>query len=713
MRNIRYITILALAAALGPALARAADNKPSAEERQRPLIEVLKSGAPSAEKAITCKQLALCGNQDAVPALAPLLADPQLSSWARIALEVIPGPAADEALRAALGTLHGRLLVGAINSISVRRDAGAVDLLIGRLKDADGDADVASAAAVALGHIGGDTALKALEGSLSTAPAGVRSAVTEGITLFAERALAEAKSDEAVRLYDAIRKADVPALRVLEATRGAILARKAAGLPLLVELLQSPEKARFALGLRVARELAAPEVIDTLTAELKRAAPERQSLLILALADCGDAKVLPIILQAAQSGPGAVRATAIGLLKRLGNASCVPVLLDAAMQADEELSQAARTVLADLPGGEIDQDLAARLAKADGPARLILIDLAGRRPIAAATPTLLKAADDSDAQIRAAAITALGATIAVDDLPVLIARVASPRTPEDGAAAEKALSAACQRMPDSEACADKLIAAMSQSPVPVKCQFLAILGAVGGAKAIQTVAAAARDTDPEIREAGSRLLGSWMNLDAAPALLDLARTAADDKYKVRALRGYIRLVRQFTMPDAERAKMCRIAMETAQRDAEKKLVLELLGRCPSMDTFSLALETAKTPSLKNEATGVAFLIADKIGGRSPAVQKALAELGQGTVKLEIIKAEYGTDEKFKDVTTILQRHAHNFPVIILPSPDYNSSFGGDPAGGVVKRLKIYYRMEGKAGEISLPENSTILLPMPK
>ncbi len=89
-----------------------------------------------------------------------MLADPQLASWARIALEAIPGPAADAALRRALGKLQGNLLVGVINSIGVRRDPKAVSGLVKKLKDAD--PDVASAAAVALGRIGGTKAAKAL-----------------------------------------------------------------------------------------------------------------------------------------------------------------------------------------------------------------------------------------------------------------------------------------------------------------------------------------------------------------------------------------------------------------------------------------------------------------------------------------------------------------------------------------------------------------------
>ena len=168
--------------------------------------------------------------------MAALLPNPELSSWARVALEVIPGPAADKALRAAMDKVQGRLLVGVVNSLGVRGDIGAADLLVARLTDAD--AEVASAAAVALGRIGGEPAMKALTQALTSAPAGVRSAVAEGCILSAERVLAENRSAEAVKLYDAVRKADVLPQRILEATRGAILARGTAGVPLLVEQLR-------------------------------------------------------------------------------------------------------------------------------------------------------------------------------------------------------------------------------------------------------------------------------------------------------------------------------------------------------------------------------------------------------------------------------------------------------------------------------------------
>jgi len=171
-------------------------------------------------------------------------------------------------------------------------------------------------------------------------------------------------------------------------------------------------------------------------------------------------------------------------------------------------------------------------------------------------------------------------------------------------------------------------------------------------------------------------------------------------------------VRQFTMPDEERARMCRTALEAAERDAEKKLVLEVMGRYPSVDMLRLAVDAARVASLKNDAAATSLAIAQKIGG-SADVQKLLAQIGHDPVKVEIIKAEYGAGTTFKDVTALLRQHVRDFPLIVLPSPSYNSAFDGDPVPGTVKQLKVQYRINGKAAEASFPENATILLPVPE
>lgn len=705
-RTISSVVFLATVAALA-AHVQAADSQNPAKEKE--LIEKLRSNAPGADKAIACKELAVWGSPQAVPELAKLLGDEKLASWSRIALEAIPGPEAGEALRKAMDSLKGRLLVGTINSIGVRRDEGAVEPLTVILKDPE--TDVASAAAVALGRIGNAAATKTLRASLAGAPAKVRTAVAEGCILCAERRMAEGKADEAVEIYDEVRKAEVPKQKVLEATRGAILARKSQGIPLLIDQFRSEDRASFRLGLSTAREVAGREVADALAGEVIRATPERAALLLAAFADLSDS-VPPAVLEVAKSGPKPVRIAAIGVVGRLGDASSLSTLLEIAGESDAELAQAAKAALAGLPGEKINGELLARLPKAESKTLAVLIELIGQRRIDA-VPDLVKAVDHPDAAVRGAALTALGATVGAKDLPVLVSQVVSPQNSNDAEVARKALRAASVRMPDREACAAELVAAMSKAPAPAKPVLLEILGEMGGARALATIGDAVKGSDPVLQDTGSRVLGEWMTLDAAPVLLDLAKTAPSDKYQVRALRGYIRLARQFSKSDKERAEMCQQALDASGRAAEQQLVLTVLEKYPSPEALQVVIKAKQVPALKEESTRVALAIIQKLGAKAGDTRELLAKIGLDPMKVEIIKAEYGAGDKQKDVTETLKQHAGDLPLITLPSPSYSASFGGDPVPGTVKQLKVQYRINGKAGEASFAEDAIVMLPMPK
>ena len=220
---------LSLAAALllgGTAPLFAQTVPPATPEQVNALIDVLKSDAAQKEKADACRQLAIVGTKEAVPALAALLADEKLSHMARYGLEPIPDPSVDAALRAALETLKGRQLAGVIGSIGVRRDAQAVAPLVRFLKDAD--PDVAKTAAKALGKIATPEAAAALKENLAVESASLRAAVANGCLGCAESLLAQGKRAEAAAIYDSVAKAELPKHFRIAAAQGAILARQPA-----------------------------------------------------------------------------------------------------------------------------------------------------------------------------------------------------------------------------------------------------------------------------------------------------------------------------------------------------------------------------------------------------------------------------------------------------------------------------------------------------
>jgi hypothetical protein len=390
----------------------------------------------------------------------------------------------------------------------------------------------------------------------------------------------------------------------------------------------------------------------------------------------------------------------------------VNTLLETALGDDADLGKAARKTLAEISSKKVDTQIASLLPKAEGKQLSLLLELVGQRRIEA-TSALLKALDSKDKAVRTAALSALGETVDAKNLNVLISQVVAPKNSDDAEAAEKALKAASIRMPDREAAAAELSAAIDKAKaLAIKIKLLEVVGAVGGKKALAAVGAAGKSNEAQLQDASTKILGEWTTPDAGPVLLDLAKMQGQ-RYQVRALRGYIRIPRQMALPDDERVAMLKNAMEAAKQPAERKLVLEVLRRVPSETSLKMATDALKAAELKEDATAAALFIAQALTAKGVDVSDQLAKAGFEKVKVEIVKAEYGAESGKKDVTSILQKRATDLPLITLPENTYNKSFGGDPAPGSTKQLKVQYKINGKPGEATFAEGALIVLPTPK
>jgi HEAT repeat protein len=587
-------------------------------EMEPKLIAVLRSDAPADEKAITCKRLAVYGSARAVPALAPLLLDEHLASWARIPLEVIPGEAADAALRDAVPKLQGRLLVGTINSIGVRRDGKAVTELTAKLKDTD--EQVASAAAVALGRIGGAQAATALKSFLTVAPSAVRSSAAEGCIRCAEHFLADGQSGQAIELYDLVRKTDLPKNKVLEGVRGAILARKDNGIPLLLEQLHSTDKPFFQIGLRAARELPGGKATEAVAAEMHRATPEHQPLLLLALADRNDEAAMPTIVEAARNGPAKLRLVAVNILDRLGKVSTVPVLIQVAAGSDPELTQAALVALTRMPGADLDARLLDHLGPAKGKTRQVLIEVAARRQIEGAIPLIVTDAQDPDPGIHSAAVQALGTlggTAQVSDVVKLFSTAQNEKQRQD---LEGALLAISGRLGSS--CATSLLPLAHSSDSAVRKVALHALASAGGSEALVAIKQAAEDADPSVQDEAVRTLSTWPNTwpedeSIAEPLLNIAKASKKPNYQVLAMRGYLQFLEgDKQMRADEKLAKVKEAVPFMTRPEEKRSAIAVVQSIPAAKSLELLMTFAADPALKEDAC---LAIVDFAGRNLPGV----------------------------------------------------------------------------------------------
>jgi HEAT repeat protein len=370
------------------------------------------------QKSAACEDLAQVGDKDCVPVLAGMLGNEQLSHRARYALEAIPDKSVDEALRAALETLNGKLLSGVISSIGKRRDSAAVGLLGKYLRHRD--SDVVRTTAISLGRIGTVAAGKAMLDALKDAKGDNISRICDGLLTCGTNLAAQGQSGEAKNIYDGLLAQNLPVRLRAAALRGAVLCDRSGGMKLLRSMLHDNEFCVFAMALRVAAGMKDKNVTHVLVSEVGKLAADRVIPVVKILGQRGDKAALPLLLEMANNGEKDVRLEAIQSVGEIGDASAVPVLVVLMQDKNDAIGRAATTVVANLPGPEVDAAIVKILESPVPALRLKMIEIAGHRRVGRAMPVLLRTMSDKDMAVRTAAARSYVEMAGADGIPVLI-----------------------------------------------------------------------------------------------------------------------------------------------------------------------------------------------------------------------------------------------------------------------------------------------------
>lgn len=629
------------------------------------LIAVLKSDAARKEKADACRELAIVGTKAAVPALAALLADEEMNHMARNALEVIPDPSADAALRDALGQLKGRPLVGVIGSLGVRRDANAVPALAKFLTDkqlpiqlrrntvpalanplTDADPDVTQAAARALGKIGTPAAVAALQEAITKTSAANLVAFSEGLFRAAESFVAAKQNAAALKVFASLRALPQAPHQVRAgALRGAILASSGkAATDLLLEGIRSDDYVLTAAAARSAIEMAGnADVTKALVAELPKLQGDKQTLFIQVCGKRADAAAYPALFALAKSGAKNMRIEAIKALPEIGKPGAVPVLVE--LMKDAEVAGPAQDALAGFPGKEADAAVIAMLNANTPEQKVQGIDLAARRRMKDAVPALTKAAADSDVKVRTAALRRLGELGGPSELQPLVDLLLKTTGGQELGALEQGLIAICNAIGQPDQASEKLIAAMGPAKGAQKSSLLRVLGAIGGGKALQAVRGAVGDADADVHSTAIRTLGEWKTPDVAEALLDIAKTSTKATDKVLSLRSYLKIADSADVKAPDKIAMCKQAEALITRDEEKRSLLGVLGKA-GMEALPMIAPYMDNAGTKEEAAAAVVAVAEKaIRPGRPTGAPAAARLAPPLEKVVQTTANDGLKKK--------------------------------------------------------------------
>lgn len=600
------------------------------------LLPVLKSpDTPKDAKRSICRWLAVVGSADCVPAVAELLDDEDLSHPARMALEPMANPAAAAALRDALPRVKGQQLIGVISSLGARRDTEAVGAL--RSLAADGDAAVAGAAIGALGEIGSEEAVRALEAL--QVPAALSRTLARAKIAAASRLASAGKKDPAAGIYQSLFQPQQPEAIRVAALKGLLgTLPQADAVKRFVEVVQTDDAAMRAAALAAFVGSSNRAMKDAMAAELPAMKPAGQLVLLGILADQGDVAARAGVLKVIEAGGEAeVRVAALECLVQHGEAADVPLAVKLAQSESAAVAEAARRVLERMGKPGVNEALVRMIESPQAADRAVVLAAVAARRVEAALPTLQRLAGGTDSALAteaARALAVLGGTEQLASLADVLIR--TDHADLRGAVAE-AIKAVCSRADDKPAAAKPLLAALDRAQTPAaRIAVLQQLVYTRGDEALRAVRKATQEGDADVRDVAVRTLIAWPEAAAAPSLVELAKTADKPSVAVLALRdGCLRLANMKDLPLAQRVSIYRSVLEVAQRVEEKRQAIAGLADLPALDALELLQATAQDAELKADATAAAIRLARQLG--AVYNQQSLAALHQ-------IKASAASDD---------------------------------------------------------------------
>ena len=567
-------------------------------------ISVLRSGAPRASKEYACRKLMHIGSVKSVPVLGTLLNDPNLTHMALFALERIPDKAVDRVLREALDDTTGLAKVGIINSLGNRRDRLAVEGLLQALRD--DDPEIQKAAVVALGKIGSLEAARALEEYAKNAPDELHRCVQDGRLRAAEHLIREGHAKEALLIYqDIYQNGKEPHVR-LAGFRGLLLTEPSKAEHRLIGALGSDDSYKRGFAARRIAEMPPGRDMTAYIQSLNQLPSAGQAALIDALAVRGERAAAPTVRTFAASSNANVREAALKALGTIGDASDVWLLAQVAARGQEEEHRIARQSLVALKGPDVNRQIVESLQKDDKQGRVELINSLVARRATSMARDISTYLSDSNQGVRLATLNALGELGGKSEVIIITEFLSKAENNKDRTGALSALRSICGRL--GKESADPILAGLKKANKTDRLDLLSLLPLIGTGTALQAVRNAANNQDPDIQDAGIRALAQWPDQAARQDLQKLANKAGKLNHRVLAFRGYIRLVKQASMPDADKAKHLRDAVRKAERRQEKVLALSGFGDIHSPESLKQMEQFIYNKDISEEACAIVVKI---------------------------------------------------------------------------------------------------------
>jgi hypothetical protein len=546
-----------------------------------------------------CEQLgrilpSLSAGDPALAVLAPMLRDPGDVNMARLALEPVPGDAVDAAFLDALGRTSGSTRLALIQSLGTRRQTGAVPALAALLKDAD--ATHAATAAHSLGQIGTADALAAL----LAAPNSAAPAVAEARLSVAWQ-LPTAEGNAVLRAVLADARI-APAQRAA-ALRGLIDREPSTAASRIVEQLSRDNQVFKDVVLEAVASHPAPDLSAALAAKLSTWDARTQQAVVTALGLRRDPAALSAVAAALAHDDAGVRMAAMTALTRLpGSPALADRLARAAATAGGNEAATALASLARLDGPGVSAAIVARASEGEPAVRSVYLEAIGLRNQKEALPLLFATRNDTDVNVRTAALGALTELAPADAQGALLEWTITAADGREATRALRAFTTVSLRNPDLATRDRALVEAIDRADATVKQRLVSLLPRLPSPLTRASATRLALGADERVASATLAQLQRWPDATVLPVYVEIATRTDRDALRKTAIESALRLLDQSRgLPAAEQSAVIAVLFGTTQDTTLRRNLVAALGRGSSPFARAFVSGLEGDPELAAEA----------------------------------------------------------------------------------------------------------------
>ncbi|MDR1478254.1 MAG: DUF1080 domain-containing protein [Planctomycetaceae bacterium] len=524
------------------------------------------------------------GTEAAIPELKKLLVHEELNTVVRTALVNI-GEAGVVAMRESLVLLEGKNLAGVIESLAYVRDAQSDSQLVKLTQSTD--PVVAKSAIIALGKIATRKSVIKLRSILSNPNSKFREEAAAALLYAAEDFTASNNNASALTIFKELYQHKEFLAIWSAAAQSYILLDEERGLQIFGRLLLSKNETEFKTARSVAVKIKSPRAGKLILNSLPRLSDNKKVTLIEILGIRKDQFAVTKLIEFAESDVLVIRLAAIKALGRIGDTRGIGEIFNAIDSKDKAIADAGKASLSMLQGAEFNETMIKNLDSANKLFRLAALKVIAERRIVAATDKVKLLFDDADVDVKVAAYHSFAQMIVAvpADLEFLLniyqKAISDSVSDVVKEGLREALGTICRKIPARDEGVAVIEKFRDKGDVKNKQFLMDLLFFIGNTKACKAIADFAKSNENDVVDHATMLLGKWSSVDAAPFLIELAENLSAERYRVRTLSGYLRVIRQFGLPLEQKYEMIQKAETVAKRDADKKRVVEIKEKIQS------------------------------------------------------------------------------------------------------------------------------------